>query len=79
MHNKLLCRFLSNSKAFLSGTRTNYVVKKDGPWNVSERSNFLLLLVYGYIGNNLARIGGYPTHRYVADMSNLFYFHFVFI
>ena len=24
--------------------------------------------------NNLVRLGGYPTHRDVADMSNLLYF-----
>ena len=29
--------------------------------------------------NNLARLEGYPTHRDVAEVSNLFYFHFVFI
>ena len=29
--------------------------------------------------NNLAGLGGYPNHRDVADMSNLFYFHFLFI
>ena len=29
--------------------------------------------------NNLACLGGYDTHRDVADMSNLFHFHFVFI
>ena len=28
--------------------------------------------------NNLARLGGYPIHLDVSDMSNLFYFHFVF-
>ena len=28
--------------------------------------------------NNLARLRGYPTHGDVADMSNLFYFCFVF-
>ena len=39
--------------------------------------NFLLLLGYGYMRNNLARLGGYPIHWGVADMSNLFYFHCV--
>ena len=29
--------------------------------------------------NNEARQGGYPTHGDVADMSNFFYFHFMFI
>ena len=31
-----------------------------------------------YMRNNLAWLGGYPTHLDVADISNLFYFHFVF-
>ena len=31
-----------------------------------------------YMRNNLACLGGYPTHLDVADISNLFYFHFVF-
>ena len=39
----------------------------------------MLLLEYGYMKNNLVRLDGYHTHRDVADMSNLFYFHFVFI
>ena len=38
-----------------------------------------MLLGYGYMRNNLVRLGGYPTHRDVADMSYFFYFHFVFI
>ena len=29
--------------------------------------------------NNLAQLGGIPTQLDVADMSNLFYFYFVFI
>ena len=32
-----------------------------------------MLLGYGYMRNNLVRLGEYPTHRDVADMSNLFY------
>ena len=32
----------------------------------------LLLLEYGYIRNNLARLGGYPTHQDDASMLNLF-------
>ena len=38
----------------------------------------MLLLGYEYIRDNLARFGRYPTNGDVADMSNLFYFHFVF-
>ena len=38
----------------------------------------MLLLGYGYKGNNLARLGGYPAHQNVA-MSDFFYFDFVFI
>ena len=38
----------------------------------------LLLLLGCYIRNNLACLGGYLTHLDVAEMSNLFYFHFVF-
>ena len=37
-----------------------------------------MLLGYGYMRNNLVRLGGYPTHRDVADMSYSFYFYFVF-
>ena len=39
---------------------------------------FATFRLYGYLRNKLARFGGYPTHGDVADMSNLFYFHFVF-
>ena len=35
-----------------------------------------MLLGYGYMRNNLVRLGGYPTHRGVADMSCFFYFVF---
>ena len=39
-----------------------------------------MLLGYGYMRNNLVRLGEYPTHRDVADMSNLFYFfYFMFV
>ena len=31
-----------------------------------------------FLRNNLACLGGYPIHLDVADMSNLFYFHFAF-
>ena len=53
------------------------IVWNNKHWNVPERSNFLLLLEC-YMRNNLACLGGYPTHLDVSDMSNLFYFHFVF-
>ena len=43
-----------------------------------KEANFLLLPEYGYMRNILARLGGYPTHGDAADMSNLFYFYFVF-
>ena len=77
MHNKILHRFFSNNKALLSRTRTSFanlhvrIFKKE--------ANFLLLFEYGYMRSNLARSEGYPTHGDVADMSNLFYFHFEFI
>ena len=29
---------------------------------------------YGYMRNNLIHLGGYPTHRDVVDLSNLFIF-----
>ena len=45
--------------------------------NFQERNNFLLLFEYGT--SKLARLGGYPTHRDVTDMSDLFYCHFEFI
>ena len=35
-----------------------------------------MLLGYRYMSNNLIRLGGYPTHRDVADLSNLFLFLF---
>ena len=38
-----------------------------------------MLLGYGYIRNNLVRLGGYPTHRNLANISFFFYFCFVFI
>ena len=44
-----------------------------------KEANFLLLFEYGYMRSKLVRLGGYLTHRDVADMSNLFYFHFEFI
>ena len=77
MHNKILHRFFSNNKALLSRTRTSFanlqvrIIKK--------KANFLLLFKYGYMRSNLARLGEYPTHWDVADMSNLFYFYFGFV
>ena len=38
-----------------------------------------MLLGHGFMRDKLVRFGGYPTHGDVADMSNLFYFYFVFI
>ena len=38
-----------------------------------------MLLEYGYMRNNLLRLGGYPTHQDVADMSNRYCFDFVLI
>ena len=61
MHNKILHRFFSNNKVLFSRTRTSFVnlhvliFKKE--------ANFLLLFEYGYMRNNLARLGGYPTYR----------------
>ena len=36
-------------------------------------------LGYDYMRKKLARLGGYSTHRDAADMSDLFYFYYVFI
>ena len=75
MHNKILHRFFSNNKALLSRTSfANLHVRI-----FKKEANFLLLFEYGYMRSNLGRSGGYLTHRDVADMSNLFYFHFEFI
>ena len=72
-----LHEFFSNNKALLSSTRTSYInVWNNKHWDVSERSNFLLFRVC-YMRNNLACLGGYPTHLDIFDMSNLFCFHFV--
>ena len=38
-----------------------------------------MLLRYGSRRNILVHLGGYSTHRDVADISNLFYFYSVFI
>ena len=70
--------FFSKNKALLSSIRTHYInVWNNKHWNVSERSIFVTFRVC-YMRNNLACLGGYPTHLDVSDMSNLFYFHFVF-
>ena len=42
-----------------------------------KKQFFMLLLGYGYKRNNLARLGGYPAHQNVADMSDFFYFDFI--
>ena len=73
MHNKILHRFFSNNKALLSRTSfANLHVRI-----FKKEANFLLLFEYGYMRSNLARLVGYSTHPDVADMSNLFNFHFL--
>ena len=37
------------------------------------------VLGYGYVRNNLAQVGEHATYGDFADMSDLFYFDFVFI
>ena len=56
MHNKILHRFFQTIKLYCQ----------------EQVQNVLLLCEYGYMRSNLAHLGGYPTHRDVADMSNLF-------
>ena len=46
-------------------------LKRNKHWNAFR--------VWLYEKNNLVRLGGYPTHLDVADMSYFFYFYFVFI
>ena len=72
MRYKLFHKFFSNDKAL------SYNLKNIRIGMFQKEAFFLLLLGYGYMRNSLARLGGYPTHRDVADMPNLFYFHFVF-
>ena len=43
-----------------------------------RKKQFFVTFRVCYMRNNLACLGGYLTHLDVADMSNLFYFHFVF-
>ena len=38
-----------------------------------------MLLGYGYMRNNLVRLGRYPTHRDVDDMSNLLFLFCVYM
>ena len=71
MHSKLLHIFFSNNKALLSTTRTSYIIV--------EKNSIRMLLGYGYMRKNLVRLGEYPTHRDAVDLSNPFYFYFVFI
>ena len=50
-------------------------------WNYIHLHKFTsygMLLLECYMRNNLACLVGYPTHLDVSDISNLFYFHFVF-
>ena len=63
MHDKLSHRFFSNNKALLPS---------------AEEISIGMLLGYDYMRNNSVRLGGYPTHRAVADISYFFYFYFVF-
>ena len=77
MLNKILHRYFANNKALLSTTCTSFATLHVRIFK--KGANFLLLFESGYMRNNLARLRGYPTHRDVADMSNLFYFHFEFM
>ena len=43
-----------------------------------RKKQFFVTFRVCYMRNNLAWLGEYLTHLDVADMSNLFYFHFVF-
>ena len=43
-----------------------------------KKQFFVTFRVWLYV-KQLGWLGGYPNHWDVADMSNLFYFHFVFI
>ena len=55
-------------------------IESVGLWIFKKEWFFLLLLEYGYMRSNLGRLGGYPTHRDIIDMSsNLIYFRFVLI
>ena len=43
-----------------------------------RKKQFFVTFRVCYMRNNLAWLGEYLTHLDVADMSNLFYFHFLF-
>ena len=67
MHNKLSHGFFSNNKVHVQATS---LLKRNKHWNAFR--------VWLY-EKQLRLLRGYPTHRDVADMSNLFYFYSVFI
>ena len=73
MHNKLSHGFFSNNKALLSSTRTSYIIVK------KKQALEYGCIGYGCMRNDLVRLGGYHTHRDVADTSYFFYFYFVFL
>ena len=79
MQNKLLHRFFSNNKVLLSSTHTSYIFLKKISLGMFKKNQSFITFRVCYRRNNLAHLKGYPVHRDVADMSNLFYFHFVFI
>ena len=74
-----LHNFFSNNKAFLSSSRTSYIIYlKWWALECFRKKQFFVTFRVCYMRNNLACLGGYLTHLDVADMSNLYYFHFVF-
>ena len=79
IHNKLLHIFFSNNEISLSSTRASFIIAKIYALECLRKEQFLLLLGYGYMKNNLAHLGGYLTDQNVADMSDHFHFYFVFI
>ena len=67
MHNKLSHGFFSNNKVHVQATS---LLKRNKHWNAFR--------VWLY-EKQLDPLRGYPTHRDIADMSNLFYSYYVFI
>ena len=63
----------------MSSTRASFIIAKIYALECLRKEQFLLLLGYGYMKNNLAHLGGYLTDQNVADMSDHFHFYFVFI
>ena len=81
IQNKLLHRFFSNNKALFSRIRTSYIIFffKKRHWKTSlfkKEAIFCYFMVWFY---EAVCLGGYLTHRDVANMPNLFLFYFVFI